>query len=493
MPSNHSPSFSKSRLIIILSLLCILFIGIIWRLIYISTKDYAFLKNEGDKRTYRIQEQHGYRGSIVDRNGYPLAVSTPVNSIWVDPRYVELNSTLTYAFKLLGLSKTQQDRILARLQPKLGHSGFIYLKRQVAPFIAQKIDDLNIPGVYLEKEYKRYYPDGEVVAHVVGYTNIDEKGQEGIELQYDDWLSGRSSREVDLKDLKGNIIKTLQKSSAMEPGSGIALSIDRRIQYVAYKALKDSIKENQAASGSVVVLDARTGEVLAMANQPSYNPNNMQQALPETRRNRAVTDVFEPGSTIKSFSALMALESKQYSLDSIIPTAPGYYRVGKRMVRDFKNYGDMDLGYILQKSSNVGISKIVLSLPHELLSDTLLTAGFGHKTNVDFPGERDGYVPTPRTWGEFPLATLSFGYGMNTTALQLAQAYTTIADHGEMIKPTLLHLSKNDSPKKVKVVDAKVADEVLGLLNGVVEGPGATGRRANIENYHVAGKTGTVR
>ncbi len=463
------------------------------RLIFIETKDHDFLVEEGNKRTHRLTENHGYRGTIVDRNGYPLAVSTPVNSIWVDPKYVELNSNLEYVFNLLGLSNKQKQIVLERIKPKLGRNGFVYLKRQVNPMVAQQIDDLNLPGIYLEKEYKRYYPDGEVTAHVIGYTNIDEEGQEGIELKYNNWLVGHSEKSVLDKDLKGNLIKTVDSQTTPSNGHDLALSIDRRIQYIAYKALRDSVKENVAASGSVIVLDAETGEILAMVNQPSYNPNNMKNSLPETRRNRAVTDVFEPGSTIKSFSALMALESGKYTPESIIHTSPGYYRVGKRMVRDFKDYGDMNLEYILQKSSNVGISKIVLSLPHEQLSDTLLSVGFGHKTNVDFPGERDGYVPVPKVWGEFPLATLSFGYGMNATALQLAQAYTTIANHGEMIKPSILQLFSKNEAIKANVTSCKVADETLAMLNSVIEGNGATGRRANLLNYHVAGKTGTVR
>ncbi|MDC0535211.1 penicillin-binding protein 2 [Francisellaceae bacterium] len=492
-PKNTPPNMpSKLRLIVFLTFLLAITTGVVLRLIYIETKGNAFLENEGNKRTHRLTENHAYRGTIVDRNGYPLAVSTPVSSIWVDPRYIELNSSLNYVFNLLDLSKEQKLKLVNRIEPKLGRSGFVYLKRQVNPMIAQQIDNLNIPGIYLENEYKRYYPDGEVAAHVIGYTNIDGKGQEGIELKYNEWLSGNSGKSIADKDLKGNLIKTLN-SPDISNGHDIALSIDRRIQYIAYKALQDSVKENIAKSGSAIVLDAETGEILAMVNQPSYNPNNLKNALPETRRNRAVTDVFEPGSTIKSFSALMALATDEYSPESIIHASPGYYRVGKRMVRDFKDYGDMDIGYILQKSSNVGISKIVLSLPHEKLSDTLLSAGFGHKTDIEFPGEQAGYVPTPAKWGEFPLATLSFGYGMNSTALQLAQAYTTIADQGNMIKPSLIRLSSKNESTKVSVTSSKVANDVLKMLNSVVEGNGATGRRANLENYHIAGKTGTVR
>ncbi|MFT6834506.1 MAG: cell division protein FtsI (penicillin-binding protein 3), partial [Francisellaceae bacterium] len=483
----------KWRFIFIVSFLGLCLLGIITKLIYMQTVEYKFLDLQGDSRIERVINKHAFRGTIVDRNGYPIAVSTPVDAIWVNPRFVKINSDFLAVLGMLDLSIGSQEKILIRIKKRLGRSGFVYLKRQVNPYISNQIENMNLPGVNLQREYKRYYPDAEVTAHVLGFTNVDTQGQEGVELEYNNWLNGASGSELAWFDVKKNLIKKTGESKQAIEGSDIALSIDRRIQFIAYKALKDAVKENVAEGGSVIVLDVKTREILAMVNQPSYNPNDMTTALLAARRNRAVTDVFEPGSTIKTFAAIIGQTSGEYTPDSIINTSPGHYRIGRKTIRDFKNYGELSLRNILLKSSNVGISKLVLSLPHELLPDTLLSFGFGSKTGVNFPGERTGYVPTPAKWGEFPLATLSFGYGMNVTALQLANAYATIANDGVLLKPSLLKLNSSKKVTGFRIIDSEIAAATLDMLNNVVEGKGGTGRNANLKNYHVGGKTGTVR
>lgn len=485
---------NKKRYIFVMFFIVVVVLAIVLKLVMMSAVDHLFLKKQGEDRVERTVQQHAYRGSIVDRNGYPLAVSTPVDSIWVNPLNVDIKSnSFQKVMLLLELSKEQQTNIIRRIKVREGRSGFVYLKRQVNPQIASEISHMELLGVHLKREYKRYYPDGEVTSQVVGFTNIDNKGQEGIELIFNDWLDGEGGHQNLWRDAKGNHVRILEGGKIPKHGNDIALSIDRKIQYIAYKALKESVVENHALAGSVVVMDVKTGEVLAMVNQPSYNPNNMTTAFPDTMRNRVVTDVFEPGSVMKTFSAVAGLKSGEYTPESIISTSPGYYRVGKRTVRDFKNYGEMDLGYILLKSSNVGISKVILSLPPEALPDTLREFGFGSATGIEFPGERTGLVPSPTKWGEFPLATLSFGYGMNLTTLQLARGYAALGNKGVMVKPTFIRINPGENIEKVEVVNDVVAEQVITMLQNVVEGKGGTGAKAKIWGYHVAGKTGTTR
>ena len=485
---------NKKRYIFVLLFIAVVVIAIVMKLVMMSTVNHPFLKKQGEDRVERTVQKHAYRGSVVDRNGYPLAVSTPVDSIWVNPLNVDIKSnSFQKVMSLLKLSKEQQTNIIRRIKAREGRSGFVYLKRQVDPQVASEIAHMALLGVHLKREYKRYYPDGEVTSQVVGFTNIDNKGQEGIELIFNDWLDGEGGHQNLWRDAKGNHVRILKGGKAPKHGNDIALSIDRKIQYIAYKALKEGVVENHALAGSVVVMDVKTGEVLAMVNQPSYNPNNMTTAFPDTRRNRVVTDVFEPGSVMKTFSAVAGLKSGEYTPESIINTSPGYYRVGKKVVRDFRNYGEMDLGYILLKSSNVGISKVVLSLPSEALPDTLREFGFGTATGIEFPGERTGVVPSPTKWGEFPLATLSFGYGMNLTTLQLARGYAALGNRGVMVKPTFIRVNPGEHIEEVEVVNDSIAEQVITMLQNVVEGKGGTGAKAKIWGYHVAGKTGTTR
>ena len=459
-----------------------------------QTIEHKKLKNEGENRSMRVMTTPTYRGMIFDRNHKPLAVSTPVDSIWVDPFFVKSDNTKFHQIlDMLNLSENKKASILKRVKARQGRSGFIYLKRQVSPYLAKQIEKLSVKGVNLDREFKRYYPDAEVMAHVVGFTNIDGKGQEGIELQYNNLLTGNDGKRSIHRDLRGGVAQKNADDISVEHGKDVMLSIDRKLQYITYKYLKEGVINNNAAAGSVIIIDVKTGEILSMANYPSYNPNNMKDATPEKRRNRALTDVYEPGSVVKPFAAIVGLKSGKYDVDTIIDTSPGYYRVDKRTVRDFRNYGEMDLRHILMKSSNVGISRIILSLDANALADTLRSFGFGQKTGIDFPGERSGYVPSPHKWGDFQLATLSFGYGMNATALQLAQACTAIANGGKLIPPTLLKRNKGEEISAYEVINQEISEKMLDMLTSVAEGLGGTASKARIKEYHVAGKTGTVR
>ncbi len=482
------------RYIFITFVLMLVVILLIYKLIHMQTKEHQKLKQEGDNRSERTMITHAYRGMILDRNGKPLAISTPVDSIWIDPFFIRAdNPKLKQVMQLLKLSNAQQSRILERLRKLQGRSGFIYLKRQVSPLIAEQINNMDIKGVNLDREFKRYYPDASVTAHIVGFTNVDGKGQEGIELQFDTILTGKNGKRSIHRDLKGGVARKNIDDKPLEHGQDVYLSIDRKIQYIAYKYIKEGVIENNAAAGSAVILNVHTGEVLAMVNYPSYNPNNLSDATPDKRRNRVLTDVYEPGSVMKPFAAVTGLKSGQYDVDTVVDTSPGYYRVGGRTVRDFRNYGEMDLRHILMKSSNVGISRIILSLNANALAETLREFGFGKVTGIEFPGERTGYVPSPHKWGDFPLATLSFGYSMNGTALQIAKAYATIANDGKMVPPTLLKRSQNEPAPSYPIISKAIANKMVDMLSSVVEGRGGTASKAKVPSYHIAGKTGTVR
>ena len=465
-----------------------------YKLVHMQTVEYNKLKKEGDNRSERTLTITAYRGMISDRNGKPLAISTPVNSIWVNPFYIKSdNLQLRKILNILDLDKAQQEAIITRIKARKERHGFVYLKRQVSPFIAQKVKTLDIKGIEVEREFKCFYPDAEVMAHVVGFTNIDDQGQEGIELEYNRYLTGTDGTRLIHKDLKGGVARKNDTDKKVKHGTDISLSIDRKLQYIAYKYIKEGVINNHAEAGSAVVINVKTGEILAMVNYPSYNPNNMQDAAPNKRRNRVLTDVYESGSMIKPFAAIAGMQSGQYDVDTIVDTSPGFYRLNGRTVRDFRNYGEMDLRHILMKSSNVGISRIILSIDANALGDTLRKFGFGKITKIGFPGERSGYVPSPRKWGDFPLATLSFGYGMNATALQVATAYSAIANRGKLIAPTLLKRNKKEDIEAHQVINAEIAEKVVDMLTSVVEGSGGTASKARVPRYHVAGKTGTVR
>lgn len=478
--------FITWRFYLVICVILFFVAGLLYRVIDLAILDSKFLRHEGDSRIVRVINEPSFRGNITDRNGFPLAVSTVVYSIWINPKEFSPHpESAAILGKLLEINKNKFPNSLTTT-----HKDFIYLKRGVSPEIADKIKSLALPGVYLQEEYKRFYPEGEIAAHVVGFTNIDDKGQEGLELSYNQWLTGNGGKKIVIKDRRGRVISDVKMLQEQKTGNDLKLSIDRRIQYIAYQALAEGVVENQATAGSVIVLDTKTGEILAMVNQPSFNPNNRVGSTIESFRNRAVTDVFEPGSTIKSFSIAHALNSGKYTANSLIETAPGWMRVGRNLVRDEHNNGLLTLTQILQFSSNVGTAKIVLSLPPDDLWAMLHNVGFGETTGSGFPGERSGSLVKPNRWSQIGIANLAYGYGISVTPLQLAIAYSVLANHGLKIPVSILKTEQ--IPDGSRVMRAKIADEMLAMLETVTTTKRATGELARIPGYRVAGKTGTA-
>lgn len=466
--------------------------ALLWRAVDLHVVRKDFLQQQGDARYLRVVTEQAHRGVIMDRNGEPLAISTPVDSIWANPReLVQAPAQWPQLARALSLD-------LGELKDKLARNSqreFIWLKRHVSPQLAQAVLNLQIPGVDSQREYHRYYPAGEVTAHLVGVTNIDDAGQEGIELAYNNWLKSTPGSKRVIKDRLGRAVEDVEQVSAPQPGQDLILSIDRRIQYLAYRELMSAVEKNRAVSGSAVVLDARTGEVLAMVNQPSYNPNNRNDRDSAHLRNRAMTDMFEPGSTIKPFTVAAALEQGQFKPGSVVDTTPGLLRVGRKTIRDERNYGIIDVSTIIQKSSNVGASKMALSIPPKALWQTLTNVGFGFDSGSGFPGEAMGQLTNYSGWSELQRATLSFGYGLSVTALQLARAYTVFANDGVLLPVTLLRkasLPDQISPEPERVMSKATARAIRHMLERVVK-KGGTGTRAQVRGYRVAGKTGTAK
>ncbi|MES2998422.1 MAG: penicillin-binding protein 2 [Pseudomonadota bacterium] len=487
--TKRTPSvFTDWRLWVVIFILIAIALGLIARLIDLTIIDRQFLQSQGNARTVRSVIIPAHRGMILDRYNEPLAISTPVNAVWIDPSFFKPTPSQRHTLsQLLHLStQTIQEQYLRGQEKE-----FVYLKRGLNPSLGRQIKSLKIPGVFLQDEYHRYYPEGPVMAHVIGLSNVDDKGQEGLELAYNNWLEGRPGLKKVIKDRLGRIIADVRSIRPSRPGHDLQVSIDRRIQYIAYRELKAGVEKYKADSGSVVVLDVRTGEILAMANWPSYNPNDRLRVQDGRNRNRALTDLFEPGSTIKSFSMASVLASGKFTPTSQIDTSPGWMIVAGKRIMDEHNNGVMDLTRILQISSNMGMSKLVLSLPPENLWDMLHKVGFGQVTQSGFPGERTGFLPRFRVWNPFVLATLSFGYGLSVTTLQLAQAYAVLAHLGIKIPVTFLKIT-GDPPAGQRVIDPKVSREVLDMLESVLTKRG-TAPLARVSGYRVTGKTGTVR
>jgi cell division protein FtsI (penicillin-binding protein 3) len=446
-----------------------------------------FYQEQGDQRFLRDIPIAVSRGTIFDRNGEPLAVSTPVDSIWANPVDVlGAADRLPQLAKALGLDEDDLKQKLVQRSDK----EFVYLKRHLNPDDAKAILALDIPGVASEREFRRYYPNGEVMAHVLGFTNIDDRGQEGLELAFDDWLAGKPGLKRVIRDSHGQVVENVELLREAQPGRDLTLSIDRRIQYLAYRELKAGITEHHAASGSMVILDVPTGEVLAMVNSPSFNPNAKNAGDASMRRNRAVTDVVEPGSTIKAFTISAALESGKWKPHTPVDTTPGTFTLADgRVIRDVHNKGLLDVTGVITHSSNVGAAKIGLTLTRDHLYDVDHRFGFGEVTGSGFPGESPGLLPIARAWGPVEQATISYGYGLNVTPLQLANAYTAIANDGRLRAPTFVKGAENPD---TAVIDPEIAASIRKMLETVVSADGS-GLKAAITNYRVAGKTGTSR
>ncbi len=460
--------------------------GLAARAVELQLVEHGFLAKQGDERSLRVVKIAAHRGAITDRNGEPLALSTPVDSIWANPR--ELNENIDQLPRLAKALQQEPQALARRITSNLDRE-FLYLERHMPPEQAAIVKSLGIPGVYSMREYQRYYPAGEVAGHLVGFTTVDDQGQEGLELGYDQLLNGEDGAKRVLQDLFGHSVENVEDIRAPRPGRDLTTSIDLRIQYLAYRELKSAMQEFQAHAGSVVIVDCDTGEVLAMVNQPSFNPNDREQFKPDLYRNRAATDIFEPGSTIKPFIMAAALASGQYRPDSVVDTSPGYMMVGNTPEEDEHNLGVIDLATILAKSSNVGTAKVALSLKPEQIWDTLTALGFGVVTGSDFPGESAGMLSNYTHWRPVGIATLSHGYGISVTPLQLARAYATIGAGG--IRRPITFEKVNAPVVGERAMDPKVARELVQLMEQVVA-IGGTGKRAAVVGYRVAGKTGTA-
>ncbi len=477
----------SARFWIVIALLLIAGLALAFRMIDLMVIKRHFLMDQGDARMVRVIQSQAYRGMITDRNGNPLAISTPVDAAWADPQSVKTLSLkqMQHLADILDISYATLKR---RLNDK--HKEFVYLKRQLTPTESANVKAMDLSGVFLKREYRRYYPEGEVTAQVVGLTNIDDKGQEGLELAYNQQLQGIPGLKRVIKDRLGHVISEVEQVREPKAGQNLTLSLDRRIQYVAYRALKEGYHKYDAKGATAIVLDIKTGEILAMVNQPSYNPNNRPSIHDGRFRNRAVTDVFEPGSTIKTFAVAVGIDSGKFTPDTIINTKPGWMRIGRNIVRDEHFSGELSVTKVLQISSNVGVSKIILSLPLDSLYEKLKSLGVGQSTHSGFPGESAGELPDPTVWKPFQVATMSFGYGLSVTALQLAQLYATLGDNGIENPVTFLKLDK--PPVGKQVMQPETAHAILRMLETVVE-PGGTATKARVPGYWVAGKTGTSR
>ena len=466
--------------------MAVCFSALVYRAVDLHVFEQAFLAEQGDARTIRFEQLDAHRGMIMDRHGEPLAVSAPVETVYADPQFLNLSlSELNDLAKALDVNASWLAKKLEHNKDKR----FIYLKRKMAPHEVEKILALNLDGVYSQREYKRYYPGGEVAAHVLGFTNIDGRGQEGLELAYDKWLTGKAGRKGVLKNRKGKVIRDYGELEEAMPGHDIKLSLDMRIQYLAYKELKAAVQTHKAKAGSLVILDIKTGDVLAMVNQPSYNPNNRTTIDVAHLRNRAITDVFEPGSTMKLATIAAALESKKYSLGTELDTSPGFLRLGGKSIRDHRNYGSLSLLEIVAKSSNVGTSKIALDLSGNVVWDMFYKLGFGQNTGIGFPGESVGQLPDSSSWKPLKVATMSYGYGMNVNALQLAQAFMIYGNGG--VKYPLSLIYRENPPEGERVLDVAVSSALKQSMKAVVS-KGGTGTRAELALYEVGGKSGTV-
>ena len=474
------------RVSLVIAFFVLAAVSLVARAVHLQVFNKDFLNQQADTRHLRTEKISAHRGSIMDRNGDPLAISTPVDSVWANPK--ELAAAVDRVPELarsLGLDPELLMRRITRSMDK----EFLYLKRHLSPDQAHMVMALNLPGVNVMREYRRYYPAGEVAGHLVGFTSVDDDGQEGLELAFNHWLSGESGAKRVLKDRLGRSVENVASIRPPRHGKDLRTSIDLRLQYLSYRTLKAAIQQYKAESGSIVILDIVTGEVLAMVNQPTYNPNDRAQYSAERYRNRAITDIFEPGSSIKPLILAAALDSGRYRASSIVDTSPGYVVVGAKKIEDPRNLGRISLTTILSRSSNVGATKIAMSLEPDQLWGTMTRFGLGSLTASGFPGESAGLLTHYNDWRQISQATLGYGYGVSVTPLQLAQAYAAIGSGGVIRPVSLVRLDEAATGKRI--VDREIAMSIRSMMEEVVR-PGGTGNNASIAGYRVAGKTGTA-
>ncbi|PYC20480.1 cell division protein [Aquipseudomonas alcaligenes] len=477
------------RFRLVLALLALMVGAIAWRIVDLHVFDHDFLQAHGDARSVRHIPIPAHRGLITDRNGEPLAVSTPVTTLWANGK--ELYKAQAQ-WGELAAALGQEPKSFAQRLSQAREREFMYLVRGLTPEQGQRILDLKVPGVYGLEEFRRFYPAGEVTAHVVGFTDIDDRGREGVELAFEEWLAGIPGKRQVLKDRRGRLIKDVQVAQNAKAGKALALSIDLRLQYLAHRELRNALIEQGAKAGSLVMIDVKTGEVLAMVNQPSYNPNNRRNLQPAAMRNRAMIDVFEPGSTVKPISMAAALQTGRWKPEDKVEVWPGSLQIGRYTIKDVsKTQGPiLDLTGILINSSNVGMSKIAFDIGGETIHDMMAKVGFGQDTGLGFPGERVGELPNHREWRKAETATLSYGYGVSVTAIQLAHAYATLANNGQVLPLSMTRVDRQ--PVGAQVVPPEVAKSLQVMLQQVVEAPRGV-FRAQVPGYHVSGKSGTAR
>ncbi|QKV67043.1 penicillin-binding protein 2 [Pseudomonas sp. 43A] len=477
------------RFRLMVALLGVMVAAICWRIIDLQVVDRDFLKGQGDARSLRHIPIPAHRGLITDRNGEPLAVSTPVTTLWANAKEMQ---TAKEKWPALAAALGQDPKALTERLEAQANKEFIYLVRGLTPEQGQSVLDLKVPGVYGIEEFRRFYPAGEVTAHMVGFTDIDDHGREGVELAYDEWLAGVPGKRQVIKDRRGRLIKDVQVTKNAKAGKPLALSIDLRLQYLANRELRNAIIENGAKAGSLVIMDVKTGEILAMVNQPTYNPNNRRNLQPAMMRNRAMIDVFEPGSTMKAISMSAAIETGRWKPSDTVEVYPGSLQIGKYTIKDVSRTEGpvLDLTGILINSSNVGMSKVAFDIGGETIFRLAQKVGLGQDTGLGFPGERVGNLPNYREWRKAETATLSYGYGISVTAIQLVHAFSALANNGRLAPLTLIKTDK--PPQTTQVLPEAVAKTMQGMLTQVIEAPRGV-FRAQVPAYHVAGKSGTAR
>ncbi len=485
--ANQKPTTVVWRFYVVLGIVALIYSGLLARTAYIQVIEPDMLKKQGDLRSLRTAAKKVQRGSILDRNGTELAVSVPVETVWADPKIVMDKNGLAMVEHWRALADVlgqDVNKLTSRIV-RNPNKRFVYVERQVSPVMANYIKELKIPGIHLRKESKRYYPAGEISAHLVGFTNVDDKGIEGIESVYDSFLTGKGGEKKFRKDAKGRKIEILSVEEA-QPPQDLMLSIDQRIQAIAYRELKGAVRAFKATSGSVIVVDVHTGELLSMVNSPSFNPNNRSNTPANRIRNRAITDMFEPGSTMKPLSLLSAMEFGIASADTIVDTSPGWMRLGGRRIGDPINRGQLTMEEILIHSSNMGTAKLALAMPKQYLLDKFFEVGFSNDTGSGLIGESPGMMSDRNRWSQHELASLSYGYNLAITPMQLANLYTTIANGG--IKRPFSIVKVNEPDAGERLFSENLTADLREMLEGVVE-KGA--KKALVDGYRVGGKTGT--